>query len=397
MLLLRLWNYIRGYVIIIVEGYFLEKFVNICTKRQIYLWDIKKLKNSKISLKISIKGFKLLRPVARKTRCRVRIVEKRGLPFIANRYKERKTFVLGLAVFFVLFYIMLSFVWTIEITGNEKVETQIILDYLDEIGIRPGVLKYRIDTEKVANSIVIGINQLSWVSVTVKGTKLKVNVAERTEAPEIIPKDVPCDVVAAKDGIIESLIVKDGYSLVKEGDTVKEGDVLISGSIPILNEDSFRVVHAMGEVMARTWYESKQQIHLNIKEKIRTGNIKNNITFLFFKKTIPFFYKKVSYEEYDREEIKKVLSIGENLVLPFGIVVERYYENRIIEGKISIEEAKEAAVDAAYEEIFSLMPEDSQIADTRINFIEDSDGNVYADVIVECIENIGIAKKIGGN
>lgn len=397
MLLLRLWNYIKGYVIIIVEGYFLEKFVNICTKRQIYLWDIRKLKNSKISLKISIKGFKHLRPVARKTRCRVRIVEKRGLPFIVSRYKERKTFVLGLAVFVVLFYIMLSFVWTIEITGNENVETQVIIDYLDKIGIRPGILKYRINTEKVANNVVIGINQLSWVSVTVKGTKLKVNVAERTEVPEIVPKDIPCDVVAAKDGVIESLIVKDGYSLVKEGDTVKEGDVLISGSIPILNEDSFRTVHAMGEVMARTWYESRQQIHLNVKEKIKTGNTKNNVTFLFFKKTIPFFHKKVSYEEYDKEEIKKQLSIGENLVLPFGIIVERYHENRVVEGKVSIEEAKEAAIDAAYEEILSLMPEVSQIKDTRIDFFEDSNGIMYANVIIECIENIGIAKKIGGN
>jgi len=34
MLIFRLWNYIRGYVIIFVEGYFLEKFVNICTRRQ---------------------------------------------------------------------------------------------------------------------------------------------------------------------------------------------------------------------------------------------------------------------------------------------------------------------------------------------------------------------------
>jgi similar to stage IV sporulation protein len=77
--------------------------------------------------------------------------------------------------------------------------------------------------------------------------------------------------------------------------------------------------------------------------------------------------------------------------------VERYYENRIVEAKVSIEEAKEAAVDAAYEEILDLMPEDSQIKDTKINFLEDSDGNIYADVIIECIENIGIAKKIGGN
>lgn len=394
MLLLRLWNYIRGYVIIIVEGYFLEKFVNICTKRQIYLWDIEREKNSKMRLKISIKAFKLLRPVARKTRCSITIVQKRGLPFIINKYKERKTFVLGLAVCIILFYIMLSFIWTIEITGNEKIETQLIIDYLDEIGISPGILKYSVDTESIANKIIIEINQLSWVHVMVKGTKLKISVAEGVEAPEIIPKDVPCDVVAAKDGIIESLIVKDGYSLVNEGDTVKEGDVLISGSIPILNEDYCRTVHAMAEIMARTWYENSEPVHLNVTEKIRTGNKKDNITLMFFEKTVPFFHKKVTYQEHDKQEIKKILSIGENLVLPFGVIVERYYENMVVEANVSIEEAKSVAVDVAYKEILKLIPENSQILDTKVDFIEKDDGNIYANVIVECMEDIGITKKI---
>ncbi|MDQ2085979.1 sporulation protein YqfD [Herbivorax sp. ANBcel31] len=396
MLLLRLWNYIRGYVIIMVEGYFLEKFVNICIKRQIYLWDIKKKKNSKMKLKISIKGFRLLRPVARKTGCSVRIIEKKGIPFIISRYKERKTFILGSLVFVVLFYIMTSFVWTVEITGNEKVETELIMDYLDEKGIGPGILKYGVNTESLANSIIIEIDELSWVNVMIQGTKLKVNVAERVEPPKIIPKDVPCDVVASKDGIIESLIVKDGYSTLSEGDTVKKGDVLISGSIPILDEEDFRVVHAMGEVMARTWYENKQPIHLKVTEEIRTGSKKNNVSLMFFRKTVPFFHKEVDYEEHEEEKTKKVLSIGENLVLPFGIIVERYYENVIVEAKVSIEEAKEAAVDAAYNEILKVAPEESQIADKKVNFLEKDDGSIYADVIVECIENIGITKKIGG-
>lgn len=396
MLLLRLWNYIRGYVIIIVEGYFLEKFVNICTKRQIYLWDIKKEKNSKMSLKISIKGFKLLRPVVKKTRCSVTIIEKRGLPFVINKYKRRKTFVLGLGVCVILFYVMLSFIWTIEITGNEKVETQLIIDYLDEIGIRPGILKYGVNTGDIANEIIIEINQLSWVHVMIKGTKLKINVAEGVEAPIIIPKDVPCDVVAAKDGIIESLVVKDGYSLINEGDTVKEGDVLISGSIPILNEDNFRTVHAMGEIIARTWYENKQLVHLSVTEKIRTGNKKDNISLMLFNKTVPFFHKEINYQEHDRQELKKELSIGKNLALPFGLIVERYYENMVVEAKVSNEEAKNIAIDVAYEEILKLIPENAQIIDTKVNFINKDDSNIYADVIVECIEDIGIERKMGG-
>lgn len=44
MLVLRLWNYLRGYVIILIEGIFLEKFINICTRRKMYLWDIDKKK-----------------------------------------------------------------------------------------------------------------------------------------------------------------------------------------------------------------------------------------------------------------------------------------------------------------------------------------------------------------
>jgi len=93
-LIFRLWNYIRGYVIIFVEGYFLEKFVNICTRRQILLWDIQRDRNSKMTLKVSIRGFKMLKPVAKKTGCRVKILEKRGLPFLLNRYRTGKLFYL---------------------------------------------------------------------------------------------------------------------------------------------------------------------------------------------------------------------------------------------------------------------------------------------------------------
>jgi len=85
MLILRLWNYIRGYVIIIVKGYFLEKFINICTRRQILLWDIKMRGSGVMTLKISISGFKMLQPIARKTNCSVRIMHKRGLPIIFSR------------------------------------------------------------------------------------------------------------------------------------------------------------------------------------------------------------------------------------------------------------------------------------------------------------------------
>lgn len=397
MLLLRLWNYIRGYVIILVEGYFLEKFVNICIRRQILLWDIKRQKNSMMALKVSIKGFKLLRPIARKTGCRVRIVRKRGLPFIINRYRGRKTFILGAAVFIVLFYFMTSFVWTIEVTGNEKVETDLILNELVSMGVKPGVLKYKIDPEDIANSIIIDIRELSWVNVMVKGTKVKVEVAEGVNRPPMVPKEVPCNIVAGKDGVIKSIVVKAGQEAVRVGDTVKKGQLLISGTVPIKNQDENpRKVHAMGVVKARTWYENKQPVNLKVVEKIRTGEKQDNISLVLPWNKVGLFHKKIMYGDFDRVEMKKTLSIGEDFVLPFGIVIERYYENSIVEALVSLEEAKKNAADVAYEEASSQVPENAKIVNTSLSFLEKDDGGLVSDVIIECIEDIAVTKEIGG-
>ena len=384
MLLFRLWNYIRGYVIIVVEGYFLEKFVNICTRRQILLFDISRQKNSKMTLKVSIKGFRMLRPIAKKTGCRVRILKKHGLPFLINRYRGRKTFLLGAALFVVLFYIMTSFVWTIEITGNEKIETQLIIEKLASMGVKPGVLKYRINSEKVADRIIMDVNGLSYVSVVVRGTKVKVEVAEGVDVPPMVPLSEPCDIVAGKDGVIKSIVVKAGQAAVKEGDTVKKGQILVSGNVPIKNmENNPRMVHAIGNILARTWYESTQPVELRVVEKIRTGRKKDNISLFLFSKKINLFNKKVSYSNYERVETEKFLSIGENLVLPFGAVIETYYENQIIEADVSLEEAKENAANAAYRKALEDIPEGAQIVDRRIEFIETQNGDIIAAVIIE--------------
>ena len=397
-MLLRLWNYVKGYVIIFVEGYFLEKFVNICTRRQIFLWDVKKRKNSTMSMKVSIKGFKMLRPIAKKTGCRVKIVGRRGVPFILYRYKRRKTFIAGAVLFVFLFYFMTSFVWSIEVTGNEKLETDVIMDRVYQLGVKPGILKYRINPHDVATNLMFDINELSWVSVVIKGTKVKIEVAEGVEKPKLVDKNTPCDIVAAKDGVIKSIIVKSGLEAVKVGETVKKGQVLISGTVPVKNqEDNPRILHAIGDVIARTWYDAREPVETKIFEKNRTGRKKDNLSVVVFSKKIDLFHASLPYEEYDKVNIEKNLSIGEDLVLPFGIVIERYYENNIIEKEISLDEAKKIAANNAYKKVYSNLPKEAKIVETSVNFIENEDGQIIAEAIIECLENIGYEREIGGN
>ncbi|MGB4648964.1 MAG: sporulation protein YqfD, partial [Acetivibrionales bacterium] len=116
-MLFRLWNYARGYVIIIVEGFFIEKFINICARRRILLWNVRIQKEHRVTARMSISGFRLIRPVARKTGCRVRLLKKTGLPFVFNKYRRRKAFFAGAVLFFILLNVLASFIWSIEISG----------------------------------------------------------------------------------------------------------------------------------------------------------------------------------------------------------------------------------------------------------------------------------------
>jgi similar to stage IV sporulation protein len=395
LLLLRLWNYIHGYVIIIVTGYFLEKFINVCLHRHIRLWDVERLSDNKMRMKISIKGFKLLRPIARKTRCKVRINGKEGLPFFFNRYRKRKTFLAGLVLFFVLIYLMSSFVWSIEITGNENIETEQIEEFLDACGIKTGVFKYKINAQDAADQLMLDVKELSWVSIELVGTKVKIDLRERIPIPEIIPLDEPCNIVAKKDGVIKSILVKEGIEEVSEGDTVKKGDLLISGKIPVKNEeDTFRKVHSIGTVEARTWYEESCEVKTEIIEETRTGSVQNNYSVVFFSKILDFFQKNIEYENYESDYTVKKLKLGDNHVYPIGIGIDRYFELDSKTVEIDIEEAMSNAVESALSNILARIPENAEIVDNNVEIESAENGETIARVTVECLEDIGVQEPI---
>ena len=395
-LLFRLWNYLRGYVIIIIEGFFIEKFINICARRRIHLWDVRLQSERRVTARMSISGFRLIRPVARKTGCRVRLLRKRGLPFVFSKYRRRKAFFAGAVLFFILINVLASFVWSIEITGNEKLDTVFLENALAANGIRTGALKYRIDTRRAVERMMLEIGRLSWISISIKGTKVKVQVRERGDIPEIVPRHIPCDIVALRDGIIRQVIAKEGIEAVSEGDTVKKGQVLISGRVPVKGEEQYRLVHAMGTVSARTWYEDEAPVVLTRTETVRTGRAIRDHSLILFSKELDLIRKKVRFSEYVTEESRKKLSIGDDLVFPFEWVTVTHFEVATLEASISEEDARETAAREAYEKALRRVPEGAEIISENIYFTE-QDGKLTAKAVLECIENIGIPIRIGGN
>ncbi len=398
MLILRLWNYIRGYVIIIVEGYFLEKFINICTHRQLRLWNVKWQRNSRVKMMISIKDFKMLRPIAKKTRCRVHIIMKKGLPFLLNRYKNRKAFVIGAGSCIIVFFLISSFIWEVSVVGNSSVPTEVIVEKLYNNGIKVGALKYNIHPEDVVGNMMLELKDLARVSVYIRGTKVQVVVNERVKPPDLINRNVPCDIVALKEGVICSIVAKEGLEVVKIGDTVIKGQLLITGKVENINNPEAipLMVHSMGSVKARTWYEASAKVEQKLVRTKRTGLKKENYSIVLFTKKLELFHSKIPYKNSEYVEIKKKLCIGNYFALPFELIIDQHYEYDLEHYEIDFETAEEIAADKAIALAQKNVPIHSQIVNTNISFVNNDNGVSIAKAVIECVEDIGVTQEIGG-
>ena len=280
---LALWYYLQGYVMITVSGFSVERFVNMATFRGIYLWNIQP-KGSAVQMNVSIKGYSLLEECAEKTGCQYNIVCQYGLPAFFKKYKKRKILAFGVLFFVVALYTLSSFLWTVEVEGNERIETEDLLAVCEKMGMSPGKLKWSMNTDTITESLLETFSDISWVSVSMKGTNAHIKVVETIPQPEMVDKTTPSDLIAKKDSVIQSITAEVGTPMVQSGDVVKKGALLISSEVIIAVGEEAEVgreyVHARGTILGKVWYTLEEKVALQNTEKKYTGEDKKDKSLL---------------------------------------------------------------------------------------------------------------------
>lgn len=236
-------RYILGYVNISIEGYYIERFINVCISKGIFLWNVRIEKSTYAHANIGIKDYKRIKEAARKTKCKIKLNYRRGLPFVMNRYRKRKIFFVLLTLISVLIYVESKFIWNIEVEGLNRIPKDEIIRELSENGLDVGVLKSKIDTKDIINQIRLDRNDVAWMNIDLRGTNVIVQIAETTEKPEIVPLDEYCNIVSTKTAQITKITANAGTAVAKVGDIVKEGSLLIGGWMEG-NYTGTRYVHA---------------------------------------------------------------------------------------------------------------------------------------------------------
>lgn len=391
MFLKILINYIIGYVNITVEGYFIERFINICISKKIMLWDIKRDKSTILNTNLGISDFKRIKQIAKKTKCRVNIESKKGLPFFLNKHKKRKIFLILLILFALSLFVLSTFVWNIDVEGTETIDKTEIFEILNENNIYIGAWKNNIDVVKATNSIRLKRNDVAWVGIEIKGTNAIVKIVESDLKPDIVDESDYCNIISDKDGSIVKVIAKNGTPVVKEGDIVKKGSVLIAGYIEGKYTGT-RYVHSDGEVLAKVWYSKKRKIILEKNEYIRTGKFESKYCIRIKNFVINLYKTLPNFQNYDKIEEDKKIRIFQDFYLPIEIVKNTYYETELQKITYEFEDAKQNLITELENELNKEIGE-KDILNKQVNIYE-SDEGTEVELIYEVLEYIGIEDKI---
>lgn len=393
MLIQKLICFLRGYLVIQADSCFPERFINICIRRNILLWDIKKLGDMRMRANISIRGFRMLREIAAKTRTHIEIIDKRGLPFLMYRYRKRKVAAAGLAAFLILMWYFSTHVMGITVTGNERVGETAIIECMERFGVRLGVRLKSFDTDLLQNQMMTELDDIAWVGASLKGSRLYIEVRERLEPLERIDQNTPCNIVAEHDGVISGLEVREGQTLIKINDAVTAGDLLVSG---IMDSESqgMRYVHSFGDIFATTWYKKEGEYPLQYEEKIETGNVKKRYRAQILKCRVNLFFNgRPPYSVYEKTESRQEFSLPIDIFPSLFWDCETYTEQQVVQKSRTEQETLDFAVQELKTQLDAELPSDAEVKNINVSHLV-SGQSVKVKVEYECRENIAAQSTI---
>ena len=389
-------NLLRGYVTVEVWGAFPERLLNLCAQNRLGFWGLEWIDETSFRFTVPLQSYQSLKALAQRAMCELRGPRRAGLPALALSLRRRWAFLAGLALCAVSLTLLSRFVLLVDVEGNERVPTAVILEELSRLGLRVGSYGPALEEKEIANAALIDLEELSFLSINLYGCRAQVQVREADPKPELLNQTSPADIVSTSAGIITEMIVTSGQALLHPGDTVVEGDVLITGYMD-LPEITFSetdmgtyVTRATGQVWARTWRTMRAQIPLTAQVKEHTGRTQTRAALNFLGFRVNFYQNSgISYARYDKITQTTGLTLPGGVRLPFSLSVETAREYDTAETELNRDEAIALLEDDLRRELDEILQaRDGECLRTDYAAAVE-DGMLTVTLLAECYEQIG--------
>ena len=289
--------------------------------------DFQSLGEDRYSFLLSSRMAERAPAVGRRCGAEVSLASRRGFFHFLRRFRRRAYLLLIPLPFLLGFFFLSTRLWQIDVVGNETLSRGEILSALEAAGVYPGVSGLKLDNPQIRSRLQEALYELSWCTVQVHGSRALVVVRERRPKPEIVDESLRREVAARRTGTVIAVQALEGKPLVRRGDTVLQGQTLIAGVLTD-RQGQTRCVHAMGRVIAWTWYEKGLAIPLDTLEKDYTGAVKTLYSLKIGDLRLNFYndssFSEDSYDKITTEHRAAILG----LALPVSVLATECREYR---------------------------------------------------------------------
>lgn len=334
--MLEIFRWLQGYVCFKIYGKFPERFINIVTKYGIAIWDTKRI-DGNLCACMYVRDYLRIRTLAKKSRVRLEITEKRGSPFFVRKYKNRVGVLFGIAVFALVIFVMSNFVWTIEITGLQTISEAQLRQVLCDNGLYIGTYIPSKSFKTITRDTMLKLDDIGWMSINVIDSHASVEIKEKAKSPKVDNYRQPANVKAKRDGLILKINVHEGESVFGSGSAVVKDQMLVSSVV----EDKLggvTLVRANAEVIAQTHREMIFIVDKNEK-RFTFDEPKSRYEFNLLGLKIPLSFSFVDDSEHLLCYKTESLCLFDT-VLPLSLNTQSLYKRTPINSAITKSEAE---------------------------------------------------------
>ncbi len=378
-------DFFRGTANLKLEGAWPEGCLNRFAEKRIPFWDAERLDDFTYTVRVYVRDLPRAQAAAQRAMCDCMELSRHGFRAQFGNLRYRAVLAVLAAVVIIALCILPQFIWTLEVEGCETLHEEDVLRALESLGIGFGTWGPSIDSQTVKNHMLALLPELEWIAINRSGGRATVLVQERTMAPELIDRREPTNIVASRTGIITEMQVLSGEPVVKTGQTVLRGELLVSAYFD--RTTGVQVTHAMAEVYARTWHQQISVTPAQTQVKLYTGETKTQFALVFCGKRINLYRNSgISQANCDKMTQASTLTLPGGITLPVTLIEETYRAYTLTSAEVDAAAAEEQLEAFTRDYVFSGLV-GGEITQFRSSFR--SDGELYLlESVAECTEQI---------
>lgn len=247
---MNVWRSINGMLNVELTSAKPEWLLSCLNDAAVELYHLQWLDDLTCRAEISRQDFFVARRICAQTGGKIRIVKKSGIYWTGKRMLRRPVLLGGLALFLAASLYVPTRVLFVKVEGNTLIPSKLILSAAEQCGIRFGASRRAVRSERIKNELLSAVPQLQWAGVNTSGCVATISVRERAEEQAPPQEKTVRSIVAARDGFVLSATALRGNLLVQPGQTVRQGQILISGYTDC--GICIRAEAAEGEIFAQT-------------------------------------------------------------------------------------------------------------------------------------------------